>query len=416
MVRKRDQFTAILKKDLKLVFTWKTILVTVGIPFIMMFLIIFLPTIFIGAQQATITICSDDIGSDELYNSTIININLGDASIANIQLFVENVSNIEIRIVDTREEALNASNGIYIPANFSEATFDGKSSLEFHKSSSDISIQGVYFDQVINKIHETAFSAFLYLNNITQDNIPQIEEIFYSPPVGEPESGWSQATLQLAAPFAYAMFILITLVGNMGRTIGFGKEKEDGTFETMLSITKNRAHLVFSKLVVGLIASLLSIVAYFAGSVFAGLLSLSVIGDSGDSMGVEGILALSIDDLLSIKGVVLLIGLVIALVITMLALMTVDTMFSKTIAERVGMTVVMGFGLLFYFTVAFDPATTAPYAVINPFYWIYHLFLSIVDLSFTWVDGIYLVLIVGLLTTMLFLARKAIEREKVLFT
>ncbi|MCK5046599.1 MAG: ABC transporter permease, partial [Candidatus Heimdallarchaeota archaeon] len=211
-------------------------------------------------------------------------------------------------------------------------------------------------------------------------------------------------------------FILVTLVGNMGRTIGFSKEKEDGTFETMLSITRNRSDLVFSKLIVGFIASLLSILAYFAGSAFAGLISLKVLGDPGDSVGVEGILSLSMEDLLSIKGVVLLIGIVIALVLTMLALMTVDTMFSKTVAERVGITVVMGFGLLFYFTVAFDPGTTMFFAQINPFYWIYHSFLSMVDLSFGWVDGIFLGLIVLLLGGMLFLARKAIEREKVLFT
>jgi ABC-type transport system involved in multi-copper enzyme maturation permease subunit len=222
--------------------------------------------------------------------------------------------------------------------------------------------------------------------------------------------------MELAAPFAYAMFILVTLVGNMGRTIGFSKEKEDGTFETMLSITKNRANLVFSKLIVGFIASILSILAYFTGSVLAGWISMQVIGDPGSSVGTEGILSLSLQDLLSFKGVVLLIGIVLALVITMLALMTVDTMFSKTVAERVGITVVMGFGLLFYFTVAFDPGTTMFFAQINPFYWIYHSFLSMIDLSFGWVDGIFIGLIIGLLLAMIFLARKSIEREKVLFT
>ncbi|NHJ32935.1 MAG: hypothetical protein FK732_08735 [Asgard group archaeon] len=96
--------------------------------------------------------------------------------------------------------------------------------------------------------------------------------------------------------------------------------------------------------------------------------------------------------------------------------MTVDTMFSKPVAERVGITVVMGFGLLFYFTVAFDPGTTMFFAQINPFYWIYHSFLSMIDLSFGWVDAIFIGMIVLLLGGMVFLARKSIEREKVLFT
>ena len=254
------------------------------------------------------------------------------------------------------------------------------------------------------------------MNNVTQENLPRIEQIIFTPPAGDSDSGWSQDTMKLAAPFAYAMFILVTLVCNMGRTIGFYKEMEDGTFETMLSITRNRSNLVFSKLIVGFIASLLSILAYFAGSAFAGLISLQVLGDPGESVGVEGILSLSIQDLISIQGVVLLIGIVIALVLTMLALMTVDTMFSRTVAERVGITVVMGLGLLFYFTVAFDPGTTMILAQINPFYWIYHSFLSMVDLSFGWVDGIFLGLIALLLVGMVFLARKSIEREKVLFT
>ncbi|TET27371.1 MAG: ABC transporter permease [Candidatus Heimdallarchaeota archaeon] len=416
-MKKKSQFGAILRKDLRLVFTWKTILITVFVPFIMMFLIVSLPTLLIGRTDTVITVCTDDLGSIEQHvNGTLFEINLGDAAIFNMQYFTENTSNLIIEIVDTREEALNATNSIYIPANFTETTFDGTSKIESRKSSSDISIQGVYFDQIVLKIQEVVDGTILFMNNVTQENLPRLEQISYTPPAGDSDSGWSQDTMKLAAPFAYAMFILVMLVGNMGRTIGFSKEKEDGTFETMLSITRNRSNLVYSKLIVGFIASLLSILAYFAGSAFAGLISLQVLGDPGESVGVEGILSLSIQDLLSIEGVVLLLGIVIALVLTMLALMTVDTMFSKTVAERVGITVVMGFGLLFYFTVAFDPGTTMFFAQINPFYWIYHSFLSMVDLSFGWVDAIFIGLIVLLLVSMLFLARKSIEREKVLFT
>ena len=416
-MKKKSQFGAILRKDLRLVFTWKTILITVFVPFIMMFLIVSLPTLFLGATDTVITVCTDDLGSIEQHvNGTLFEINLGEAARLYIEDFAKNTSNLEVDIVDTREEALNLTNSIYIPANFTETTFDGTSKIESRKSSSDISLQGVYFDQIVLRIQEVVDSAILFMNNVTQENLPRIEQIIFTPPAGDSDSGWSQDTMKLAAPFAYAMFILVTLVGNMGRTIGFSKEKEDGTFETMLSITRNRSNLVFSKLIVGFIASLLSILAYFAGSAFAGLISLQVLGDPGESVGVEGILSLSIQDLISIQGVVLLIGIVIALVLTMLALMTVDTMFSRTVAERVGITVVMGLGLLFYFTVAFDPGTTMILAQINPFYWIYHSFLSMVDLSFGWVDGIFLGLIALLLVGMVFLARKSIEREKVLFT
>ncbi|NHJ84759.1 MAG: ABC transporter permease [Asgard group archaeon] len=411
---KKGQFLPILRKDLKLVFTWKTIIITVVVPFLMMFLIIGMPSFFIGLSKTTITICSDDVGSIEQHvNGTLYNINLGNLSITRIQQIFENNSQVEIVIVDTRSDALNASNGIYIPVNFTEATFDGLSIVEVHKTASNISLQGAYFDQALIGIQEVIINVFLYLN--LEAEIPEYREILYSPPEGEPTGGWSQETVEIAGPFAYAMFILISLVGTMGRTIGFGKEKEDGTFETMLTITKNRSNLVYSKLIVGVLASMLSIFAYFLGSVIAGRVVKALV-PSSESIGLEGILAIPFSSMISYRGIFVLLGLGVALVITMLALMTVDTLFSKTVAERVGTAVVMGFGFLFYFTVAFDPGTTAIYAQINPFYWIYHAFMSLADLSYGWVDAIYTVLFIALLAVMVFVARKAIEREKVLFT
>ncbi|MCK5183315.1 MAG: hypothetical protein KAQ95_03330, partial [Candidatus Heimdallarchaeota archaeon] len=77
-MKKKSQFGAILRKDLRLVFTWKTILITVFVPFIMMFLIVSLPTLFLGATDTVITICSDDLGSIEQHvNGTLFEINLG---------------------------------------------------------------------------------------------------------------------------------------------------------------------------------------------------------------------------------------------------------------------------------------------------------------------------------------------------
>ncbi|MHA1156262.1 MAG: ABC transporter permease, partial [Candidatus Heimdallarchaeota archaeon] len=276
------------------------------------------------------------------------------------------------------------------------------------------SFQGVYFNEVKLRMQELVLGWFLTLN--LDAEFPDYNEVAYIPPVGEPTGGWSQSTLILASPFAYALFIMVALIGNMGRSIGFSKEKEDGTFETMLTITKDRSLLVLSKLIVGIIASTLSIIAYFLGSALAGVMSQSLLGGSDASAGLEGVLSLPMSDLLSFRGVILLVGLGLSLVLAMLTLMTFDTMFSKTVSERLGTTTVMGFGMLFYFTVAFDPATTAIYAQINPFYWVYHAFLSMIDLSFGWLDAMFLALFMGLLALMLFLARRAIEREKVLFT
>jgi len=414
-MKKGEQFIPIFKKDLKLVFNWKTLMVIVFIPFIMMFLIIGVPMLFIGTANTTVYICSDDLGADVTnYDNITFSLNLGNEAIAYIQLYANNVSNLDIEIVDTRLDALNASDGIYIPANYTSEIFDGSTAIEYHSTAGPNSFQGVYFNEVKLRIQELVLGWFLTLNLDVE--FPDYNEVAYFPPVGEPTGGWSQSTLLLASPFAYALFIMVALIGNMGRTIGFSREKEDGTFETMLTITKDRSLLVLSKLLVGVIASSLSILAYFVGSALAGFMAQSISGGSDVSAGLEGILAFPMSDLLSYKGVLLLIGLGSSLVLAMLALMTFDTMFSKTVSERIGTSVVMGLGMLFYFTVAFDPGTTAIYARINPFYWVYHSFLSMIDLSFGWLDAMYLVLFVGLLVLMLFLARRAIEREKVLFT
>ena len=413
-MKQKGQFGAILKKDLKLVFTVKTLLVTVLVPFLMMFLIIGVPSIFIGTSNVTIYVCNQDQYSDQMHvNGTVYSVNIGAAIVSN--LTNTEMAGITIELVTTRAEALNASNGIYIPLNFTEKVFNGTGYIEYRKGGSSVSIQGAYFDQALNVVQQMVYGAFLFLN--LEVDLPNLEFTPYVPPAADPDGIWSQETLALAGPFSYALFIMVSLIGNMGRTIGFSKEKEDGTFETMLSITKNRSHLVFSKLIVGMIASTLSIISYFAGSALATVIAQAVAGDGGQAaVGIEGFLSFPAADLFSYKGVLLLLGLGIALLLTMLALMTIDTVFSKTVAERVGTFTIIGVGFMFYFAVIFDPATTAIYAQINPLYWVYHSFMSMIDLTFTWLDGLFIGLIVALLVGLVFLATKAIEREKVLFT
>ncbi|MHA1220144.1 MAG: hypothetical protein ACTSQB_00245, partial [Candidatus Heimdallarchaeota archaeon] len=173
MTKRKGQFKAILKKDLKLVFTWKTIILTIIVPFIMMFAIVGIPTLFVTGSDTVITVCYDDLGSIEQHmNGTFYNVNLGNNSIYEIQRFATTDDNIEIIVVDTREEALNASNGIYFPENFTAATFEGYSTFEFRKSSSDLSIQGFNFDVTLDIVQQVVFGTFLFLRNITSDNVP----------------------------------------------------------------------------------------------------------------------------------------------------------------------------------------------------------------------------------------------------
>ena len=113
-MKQKGQFGAILKKDLKLVFTVKTLLVTVLVPFLMMFLIIGIPSIFIGTTNVTIAVCNlDQYSTQQHVNGTDYSINIGEAIVYN--LTNTNIPGLTIEIVTTRSEALNASNGIFIP-------------------------------------------------------------------------------------------------------------------------------------------------------------------------------------------------------------------------------------------------------------------------------------------------------------
>ena len=67
-MKQKGQFGAILKKDLKLVFTVKTLLVTVLVPFLMMFLIIGVPSIFIGTSNVTIYVYNQDQPSEQMHH------------------------------------------------------------------------------------------------------------------------------------------------------------------------------------------------------------------------------------------------------------------------------------------------------------------------------------------------------------
>jgi ABC-type Na+ efflux pump permease subunit len=137
----KRQFLPILKKDLKLVFNIKTILITVIVPFLMMFLIISLPTLFLGTTKATVYMCSDDTTIIQQHvNGTNYAVNLGEASILYVQEFAKNTSNLIIEIVDSQSKALNASNGIYFPAHFTNNTLNnGNATLFYHSSASSTS-------------------------------------------------------------------------------------------------------------------------------------------------------------------------------------------------------------------------------------------------------------------------------------
>ena len=408
----KNQFLAILKKDIKLLMAPKSILTMSAGPFVMIFLITIIPNMISGTIEMQINIGSMDSGAIVQHvNGTDYSINLGNVAIKAIREYYNSNPNIQVSVVSTRGEALNSSAGIWFPANFTTITFSGQEPVyEYHLSYSSASIQASFFNVVFRKVQETIEEYFLFLNLASQ--MPTIDPKVYIPSTIESEiDGWSEATYNLAQPYAYAILLFGSISVGIGKTIGFSKEREDGTFETMLTITRRRSHLVLSKLVVGIISTFIIIISYLAGAIMGGLPSL---GKEGGSL--ISIIIFDLQTVLSWKGILLIMSTTLSLTLTLVLLITFETLFSKQVADMLGIFIVIGLGFLFFFPIIINPRTSLFILHINPYYWIYHITLSIINTSFSWIDALYLVLFGAALTGLVLTATRAINKENLLFT
>lgn len=406
-----NQFLAILKKDIKLVFTKKNLIFMFIIPFTIIAVLTALPMMFNDSYtfEMTISIRSADIGSAELHvNGTSYNINLGQEAINKMSALFRNNPEVIIKLTTSRDGALNSSYGFYFPSNFLDTTFDGQSSYEFRTVSDSGTRAGMYFAQAMTMIDETIEDRMLFLNNVS--DMPDVEPDQYIPPPVEQE-GWSSDTLSLAVPFGYAILLFVSMSISMGKNFGFGKEREDGTLETMLTITRKRSHIVLSKILVGVMGAFLSITAYFAGSLIGGLPALL-----GDDIIDDFSLILSLNAILSGNGILLLLSIVFCLSLAIIMLIVFETTLKKPLADTIGIPVVILLGMLFFFPIVINPQSTLFITYINPFHWIYHPIMALIDGSFGWIDGLFLALFIGLFALLIVIATKAIEREKVIYS
>ncbi len=390
-----NQLKALLKKDISLLFRKKVAIFIFGGPFILMFILIGLPALFSSQSAIILLVHSEDIG----YLET----NIGESIVGNISLYFDSDETIEVQVSDNLTEVLYTPElGYYIPANFSELAFTGipvTFTIDATLSPYTSSIFGVV-QAIANNVMVT------YLANRT---IPPLQN-FELPPESLPEEQiLGPKAAAIAMPLSYMIFLLIAMNSGSYSLIGFAREKRMRTMEILLSYTHNHSYLVISKIITGLVASLGSTLSYVIGIIVGTQLSGS------NTSGLLEVFGLNLDKLGAGDIIVSLIFVVIALLISTLLTMVVDCNLTREASERISPLISIGLAMFFYFVVMMNPFTTSSALLINPFYWCYRLGLLLIAGVFSMELFLYSALIIGLITILIFLATRGIQKEKSLY-
>jgi ABC-type Na+ efflux pump permease subunit len=378
-----------------MLFRKRVAIIVFGGPFIMMFILLGLPSLFTTQQAITLSIYSDDIG--------YTGVNIGDSIIGNISLYYENDDTITVEEVDnfTSVQQTRAL-GAYIASNFSELAFTGQPSIYTVDAT-----QSLFTSSLFTEIYTIASKVMA--NYVANRSIPDLQNVQIPPAALPEEAILGPKAAAVAMPLSYMIFLLIALNSGSYSIIGFAREKRMRTMEILLAYTHKHSILVISKVITGLVASLGSTLSYVLGILVGTGLSGSSTGDLFDIFGLNfktlggGTIVLSF------------IFVVIALLISTLITMAVDTNMAREAAERVSPLVSIGLAMFFYFVVLTSPLTVSSILLINPFYWCYRLCLLLVAGKFTIEVFIYFLLIAGLMFTLILIATRGIQKEKSLY-
>ena len=390
-----NQFKTILKKDLSLLFRKRVAIFVFGGPFILMFILLGIPSLF-GSQQAiALLVYSDDMG----YSG----VNIGDSVIGNISAYFIDDETITIEEADNFTEVQQTrSLGIYIPSNFSELSYTGVPVI-YSVDATQSPFTSATFG-TINSIATKVVS--IYLANRT---VPSVYSIALPPAALPEELILGPKAASIAMPLSYMIFLLIALNSSSYSIIGFAREKRMRTMEILLAYTHTHSILVISKVITGLIASLGSTLSYVLGILVGTSLSGT---DSGDLFDIFG---LNLSKLGAGDIIVSFIFVVLALLIATLITMVIDCNLNREAAERVSPLVSIGLAMFFYFIVLMNPLGVSPALMINPFYWCYRLGLLLIAGKFNTEVIVFSLLIIGLVAILIQFSTRGIQKERSLY-
>ncbi len=389
------QLKALLKKDISLLFRKRVAIFIFGGPFLLMFLLIGLPSLFGSEQSFTLLVYSDDLG----YGGNLI----GDAIIGNLSEYYLDISSIEVELVENSSSVFKTKDlGLYIPENFSEFAYLSVPILYTVDAIDSLQTSTVF--QGILTIAEKVMITFL-----ANRTVPDINPIPLQPQTSGDEIVYGPKATAIAYPLGYMLFLLIALNSSSNSLIGFAREKRMRTLELLLSYTYNHSFLVISKTITAIIASLGSTLSYVLGIVVGTSLGSAKTSGLFDVFGFN----------MSVLGVwdiiIGFIAVVVALLISTLITMAVDCNLAREAAERLSPLVSIGLAMFFYFVVLMNPLATSTGLMINPFFWCYRIGLLIISGIWNYEIILYSALILGLMVVLIRFATKGIQKEKSLY-
>ncbi|UJG41656.1 MAG: ABC transporter permease [Candidatus Heimdallarchaeum aukensis] len=392
-----QQFKAILKKDLSLLFRKKIAFFIFGGPFLLMFFMFIIPTLFSTSTQLNLLIYNEDQG--------YMDQNIGDLIVQSLNLYYSsNDSLVSVILVDNYSAILKTEDlGLYIPSNFSTLAFSSSPSLyivdTLQTITSQTQISIIY--NICQKVMTTA---------IANRSIPDIQTVQVSPVSGTGEQSLSVKASIVAYPLGYMIFLLIALNSSSNSLIGFAREKRMRTMEIMLAYTINHRSLIISKVITGVVASVGSTLSYFLGVGAAAL----IINRNSETNFFD-IFSLNLN-LLNFWDILLVIlSVIVALFLSTLMTMAVDCNLTREASERLSPLISIGFSFFFYFLIIVNPFAFSTALMINPFYWPYRLVLLVVSKKFTIEVIIYIIEIISLTFILIYFATRGIEKEKNLY-
>ncbi len=390
-----SQLKTLLKKDLRLLFRKRVAIFVFGGPFIMMFLLIGLPSLFSSQQTSSLLICSDDLG----YSST----NIGDSIIGNISYYFLSESTIDVEEVANLSAVTYTSDfGLYIPSNFSELAYTDLPTYYIVDAT-----QSLFSESIFTTIRSIANSVIA--TTLANRTIPPINQGEIAPASIPEELLLGPKAASVALPLSYMIFLLIALNSGSYTSIGFAREKRMRTMEVLLAYTHRHRNLVISKTITGLVASLGSTLSYVLGILAATQIS----GASFNS--IFEIFGLNLGLLHAGDIIVLFLFSVLALLISLLITMAIDSNLVREASERISPLVSIGLAMFFYFSAVSSPLSASNASMINPFFWCYRSSLLIISGKFSAEVIIYPLLIISLITVLIFFSTKGIQKEKTLY-
>jgi len=392
------QLKALLKKDIRLLFRKRVAIFVFGGPFIMMFLLIGLPSLFSSQQTMNLLFCSDD--------QDYLGVNVGEEIIVNITAYFSLDSSIEVEIVDNLTAVKGTEHfGVYIPSNFSYLIISEVAAPKYYEVDA---AQSLFSDSIFSSIY--AITNNVIATILANRTLPNVQTVIEPPTTLTEDQILGPKAAAIAMPLSYMIFLLIALNSGSYSNIGFAREKRMRTMELLLASTKKHNLLVISKTITALVASLGSTLSYVLGIIAATSLS-----NSTNTEGLFDLFGLNMDVLNAWDIIVIFIFCVMALLISTLITMAIDSNITREASERLSPLLSIGLAMFFYFVALTNPVSASTSLVINPFYWCYRLALLIVAGNFSVEIFIYLALIIGIVALLVFFATKGIQKEKTLY-